>query len=224
MKLLVVEDNDDLRQALAGSLMAAGYIVEEADNGEDGAYLGGTGEYVAIVLDLGLPVVDGITVLKRWRDQGIDTPVLILTARGSWREKVQGLRAGGDDYLTKPFQTEELLARIEALVRRSKGHSAALIRLGDLDIDLSERKLSRHGAEIALTAHEFRTLAYLALNRGRVISQGELTNHLYDQDFERDSNVIEVTIARLRRKVGPKAILTKRGHGYLIPADDSPDG
>lgn len=223
MKLLLVEDNAELRRALAHSLAAVGYIVEEADNGEDAAHLGSTAEYDAIILDLGLPIVDGLTVMSEWRETGISTPILVLTARGSWREKVQGLRAGADDYLTKPFRTEELLARIEALIRRSKGHSATLIRLGDLEIDMAQRSLSRHGTEIPLTAHEFRTLAYLALNRGRVVSQTELTGHLYEQDFERDSNVIEVTIARLRRKVGAGVIVTRRGHGYLVPADQPGD-
>jgi DNA-binding response OmpR family regulator len=224
MKLLVVEDSAELRGSLVRSLMAAGYVVEEADNGEDAAHLGSTGEYDTIILDLGLPVIDGLTVMAGWREEGVSTPILVLTARGSWREKVQGLRSGADDYLTKPFRTEELLARVEALIRRSKGHSATLIRLGDLEIDMSRRVLSRHGVEIRLTAHEFRTLAYLGLNKGRVVSQSELTEHLYDQDFERDSNVIEVTVARLRRKIGARAIVTRRGHGYLIPADDiAPD-
>ena len=220
MKLLVVEDSAELRGSLVRSLTVAGYIVEEADNGEDAAHLGGTGEYDAIILDLGLPLIDGLTVMAGWRGDGIATPILVLTARGSWREKVQGLRSGADDYLTKPFRTEELLARVEALIRRSKGHSATLIRLGDLEIDMSQRMLSRRGAEITLTAHEFRTLAYLASSMGRVVSQSELTEHLYDQDFERDSNVIEVTVARLRRKIGSGVIVTRRGHGYLVPADD----
>jgi len=224
MKLLLVEDSADLRRALAESLVAAGYVVEQADNGEDAAHLGSTGDYDAVILDLGLPVIDGLNVLGGWRSQGMATPILVLTARGSWREKVQGLRAGADDYLTKPFRTEELIARVEALIRRSKGHSATLLRVGELEIDLSQRVLSRHGTEIPLTAHEFRTLAYLALNRGRVISQTELTGHLYEQDFERDSNVIEVTIARLRRKIGGEVIVTRRGHGYVVPADDGADG
>ncbi len=224
MKLLLVEDSADLRRALAESLVAAGYVVEQADNGEDAAHLGSTGDYDAVILDLGLPVIDGLTVLGGWRSQGVATPILVLTARGSWREKVQGLRAGADDYLTKPFRTEELIARVEALIRRSKGHSATLLRVGELEIDLSQRVLSRHGTEIPLTAHEFRTLAYLALNRGRVISQTELTGHLYEQDFERDSNVIEVTIARLRRKIGGEVIVTRRGHGYVVPGDDGADG
>jgi len=223
MKLLLVEDNADLRTALVRSLEGGGYIVEAAGDGEEGAYLGSTGDYDAVILDLGLPLVDGLTVLQGWRDEGISTPVLVLTARGSWREKVQGLRVGADDYLTKPFQTEELLARIEALIRRSKGHSASVIQIGDLAIDMSQRSLSRHGINVPLTAHEFRTLAYLALNRGKVVSQSELTNHLYEQDFERDSNVIEVTVARLRRKIGARTIVTRRGHGYLIPDEGAGD-
>ncbi|HUS55854.1 MAG TPA: response regulator transcription factor [Thermohalobaculum sp.] len=220
MKILLIEDSGELRAALSRSLISAGYIVEEADNGEDAKHLGATAEYDTIILDLGLPVIDGMTVLTAWRDQGVRTPVLVLTARDSWREKVAGLRAGADDYLAKPFQTEELLARVEALVRRSKGHSASVVKFGELEIDLSRRILSRDGAEISLTANEFRTIAYMALNRGRVISQSELTSHLYDQEFERDSNVIEVTVARLRKKVGPAVIKTRRGLGYLIPTDD----
>ncbi len=224
MKLLLVEDSAPLRTAVARSLAAAGYVIEQADNGEDAAHLGSTGDYDAIVLDLGLPVVDGLTVLAGWREAGVSSPVLVLTARSSWREKVQGLRTGADDYLTKPFRTEELVARVEALIRRSKGHSATLIRIGELEIDLSQRVVIRHGMEIGLTAHEFRTFAYLALNRGRVVSQSELTEHLYEQDFERDSNVIEVTIGRLRRKLGGETIMTRRGHGYMIPAAGSGNG
>jgi two-component system OmpR family response regulator len=220
MKALLVEDSDELRAAVSRSLVSAGYVVEQADNGEDAKYLGETGDYDVIVLDLGLPVIDGLTVMTSWREQRIRTPILVLTARDSWREKVTGLRAGADDYLAKPFQTEELLARVEALVRRSKGHSASLVRFGNLEVDLSRKTLSRDGTAITLTAHEFRTIAYLALNMGRVISQSELTGHLYDQDFERDSNVIEVTVARLRKKVGPGVILTRRGLGYYIPAHD----
>jgi two-component system OmpR family response regulator len=220
MKALLVEDSDELRAAISRSLVSAGYVVEQADNGEDAKYLGETGDYDVIVLDLGLPVIDGLTVMTSWREQRIRRPILVLTARDSWREKVTGLRAGADDYLAKPFQTEELLARVEALVRRSKGHSASLVRFGNLEVDLSRKTLSRDGTAITLTAHEFRTIAYLALNMGRVISQSELTGHLYDQDFERDSNVIEVTVARLRKKVGPGVILTRRGLGYYIPAHD----
>jgi two-component system OmpR family response regulator len=220
MKALLVEDSDELRAAISRSLVSSGYVVEQADNGEDAMHLGETGDYDVIILDLGLPVIDGLTVMTSWREQQIRTPILVLTARDSWREKVTGLRAGADDYLAKPFQTEELLARVEALIRRSKGHSASLVRFGNLEVDLSRKTLSRDGTAITLTAHEFRTIAYLALNMGRVISQAELTGHLYDQDFERDSNVIEVTVARLRKKVGPGVILTRRGLGYYIPAHD----
>ncbi|MDH3669075.1 MAG: response regulator transcription factor [Paracoccaceae bacterium] len=224
MKLLLVEDSAELRTSLARALEGAGYLVDQAENGEDAAHLGGTGDYAAVVLDLGLPLVDGLTVLAGWRAHGIATPVLILTARDSWREKVQGLRQGADDYLTKPFRTEELLARIEALIRRSKGHSATMIALGDMELDLSQRRLTRQGAEIALTAHEFRTLACLALNKGRVVARAELNEHLYDDQAERDSNVVEVTIARLRRKIGARMIVTKRGHGYIIPEGERGDG
>ncbi len=224
MKLLLVEDSTELRTSLARALESAGYLVDQAGNGEDAAHLGTTGDYAAIVLDLGLPLIDGLTVLADWRAHGIATPVLILTARDSWREKVQGLRQGADDYLTKPFRTEELVARIEALIRRSKGHSATMIALGDMELDLSQRRLTRQGAEIALTAHEFRTLACLALNKGRVVSRAELNEHLYDDEAERDSNVVEVTVARLRRKIGAQMIVTKRGHGYMVAGDAGSDG
>jgi len=219
MKLLLVEDSPELRAALAGSLRAAGYFVDQAADGEDAAHLGATGDYGAIILDLGLPVIDGLTVLAGWRKEGVAAPVLVLTARGSWRDKVTGLRQGADDYLTKPFRTEELLARIEALIRRSKGHSATKIALGGLEVDLAQRRVTRQGGEIPLTAHEFRTLSLLALNKGRVVTRAELTDHLYDGDAERDSNVVEVTIARLRRKLGPAVIQTRRGHGYMVPSD-----
>ena len=219
MKLLLVEDNSELRGALAASLGAAGYLVDQAGNGEDAAHLGATGDYGAIILDLGLPVIDGLTVLAGWRSAGVGTPVLVLTARGTWREKVAGLRQGADDYLTKPFQSEELLARIEALIRRSRGHSATTIPLDGLELDLAQRRLTRQGAEVALTAHEFRTLSYLALNKGRVVTRAELNDHLYDGDAGRDSNVVEVTIARLRRKIGADLIETRRGHGYMVPTD-----
>lgn len=223
MKLLLIEDSAELRQALSRSLTGLGYIVESAADGEEGLHLGETGAYDAIILDLGLPGLDGLAVLEAWREAGIHTPVLILTARGSWREKVQGLRAGADDYLTKPFRTEELVARVEALIRRSRGHGASTISLGSIEVDLARRIVRKDGAEVGLTPQEFRTFAYLALNRGRVVSQAELTEHLYAQDFERDSNVIEVMIARLRRKLGSGIILTRRGHGYLVP-DEKLDG
>lgn len=219
MKVLVAEDSADIRFAVQRTLTAAGYLVEVAETGEDAAHLGETGEYDAVVLDLGLPTVDGLSVLAGWRSRGITTPVLILTARGSWREKVRGLRTGADDYLTKPFQAEELLARLEALIRRSKGVSASQLKIGELEIDLAQKQVVQAGTVISLTAHEYRTLVYLGLNRGRVISQSELTEHLYAQEFERDSNVIEVTIARLRKKLGKSLIETRRGHGYLISGD-----
>ena len=223
MKLLLVEDSAELAEALARALGNAGYVVETAADGEEALHLGDTGEYDAIILDLGLPGLDGLSVLEAWRQGGVNTPVLILTARGSWREKVQGLRAGADDYLTKPFRTEELLARIEALIRRSRGHASSTIILGEIELDLARRSVRRNGAEVRLTPQEYRLYAYLALNRGRVVSQAELTEHLYAQDFDRDSNVIEVTVARLRRKLGSSAIITRRGHGYLVP-DGGEDG
>ena len=216
MRLLLVEDDQALRSEIYQSLNAANYVVDVAENGEDGAHLGETCSYDAIILDLGLPIIDGISILADWRKKGVDSPVMILTARDSWQEKVRGLRGGADDYLAKPFQTEELLARLEALIRRSHGVAMSLITLESVQIDLSMKTVSRDGCLVQLTPNEYRTLAYLGLNRSRVISKTELTEHLYDQDFDLDSNVIEALIARLRKKLGGEVIKTKRGHGYVV--------
>lgn len=216
MRLLIVEDDAALRSETSETLRAAGYAVDVAEDGEEGAYLGDTCPYDAIILDLGLPQIDGLSVLAEWRKNGIDTPVLILTARDSWRDKVRGLRSGADDYLAKPFQIEELLARLEALIRRSHGVTSSVISVGPLQIDLSMKEVTSNGGVAPLTPNEYRTVAYLALNRGRVISKTELTEHLYDQNFDHDSNVIEALIARLRKKIGTKLIKTQRGHGYFV--------
>ncbi|MEO1017125.1 MAG: response regulator transcription factor [Pseudomonadota bacterium] len=216
MRLLLIEDDLALRLQLEAALRDARYIVDVAADGEEGTYLGETGEYGAIVLDLGLPFIDGISLLGNWREQGLITPVLILTARNSWRDKVHGLRRGADDYLTKPFEMEELFARLEALIRRSHGHGSSAVTIGALEIDLAMRSVTNHGRHIPLTPNEYRTLAYLALNKGRVISKSELTEHIYAQDFGRDSNVIEVMMARLRKKIGANCIKTHRGHGYFV--------
>ena len=216
MRLLLVEDDEALRTEIRTNLQAASYVVDIAETGEDGAHLGETSPYDAIILDLGLPIVDGMSILMDWRKKGIDVPVMILTARDSWRDKVQGLRSGADDYLAKPFQTEELLARLEALIRRSHGVTSSVMSLGAVQIDLSMKTVTHLGRNVQLTPNEYRTLAYLGLNRGRVVSKTELTEHLYDQDFDLDSNVIEALIARLRRKIGNTFIKTKRGHGYVV--------
>ena len=216
MRILVVEDDAALRGQLEGALREAGYVVDTADNGEDGHFLGDTEPYDAVVLDLGLPALDGITVLSRWRADGRAMPVLILTARDRWREKVSGFDAGADDYLTKPFQMEELLARIRALIRRASGHASAVIECGDLAIDTRTSRVTVKGKPVKLTGHEYKLLAYLAHERDRVVSRTELTEHIYDQDFDLDSNTIEVFIGRLRRKLGTGAIETVRGLGYRL--------
>ncbi|MEL6264347.1 MAG: response regulator transcription factor [Pseudomonadota bacterium] len=216
MRVLVVEDDPALGPRLAEELRRRRYVVDLAGDGEEGRHLGSVNDYVAAVLDIGLPVVDGLAVLAAWRAADRRLPVLLLTARDSWQDKVIGLRAGADDYLGKPFATEELVARLEALVRRGAGQAATRLRHGALEIDLAGRSVARDGAPVALTPTEYRALAYLAVNRGRVISKTELTEHLYDQLFEHDSNVIEAVVARLRRKLGASAVQTRRGHGYLV--------
>lgn len=218
MRLLVVEDDPALSRQLAGRLESAGYAVDVADNGEDGQFLGETEPYDAVVLDLGLPRVDGLSVLRAWRAQGVATPVIILTARGAWTEKVQGIDAGADDYLAKPFSMEELLARIRALIRRSKGHASAEIACGGVVLDTRSGRVAVDGQPVDLTAHEYRVLAYLMHRAGQVVSRAELTEHIYAQDFDRDSNTIEVFVGRLRRKLGVDVIKTVRGLGYKVEA------
>lgn len=216
MRILVVEDNPDLRDQLSKALSQAGYAVDLAGNGEDGQFLGETEPYDAVVLDLGLPKVDGVTVLKNWRAQGKATPVLILTARDRWSDKVEGFDAGADDYLAKPFHTEELLARLRALLRRAAGHATSAIDCGDLRIDTRAARATVNGEPIRLTSHEYKVLAYLMHHRGRVVSRNELVEHIYDQDFDRDSNTIEVFVGRLRKKIGTERIMTERGLGYRL--------
>lgn len=223
MRLLIVEDSPELHQQLRTGLTEAGFAVDGAMDGEEGFYLGETEPYDAVVLDLGLPRVDGLTVLRRWRAAERAMPVLILTARDSWTEKVEGLNAGADDYLAKPFAMAELVARLNALIRRSNGVAKTELVFGEVRLDTAARAVSRNGQAVRLTALEYGMLAYLALHAGRPISKTELTEHLYAQDFDRDSNTLEVIVARLRRKLGDQLIETVRGQGYrLIPA--SPAG
>ena len=216
MRILVVEDDKDLRRQLKESLTTSGYVVDAAPDGEEGHFLGDTEPYDAVILDLGLPLIDGVTVLKRWRAAGHAFPVLILTARDQWSEKVAGFDAGADDYVTKPFVTEELLARLRALVRRAAGHAVSAISIGQLVVDTRSARATVSGEAIKLTAHEYRVLSYLAHHQGRVVSRTELVEHIYDQDFDRDSNTIEVFIGRLRRKIGTQRIQTERGLGYRL--------
>ncbi|ABI65229.1 MULTISPECIES: response regulator transcription factor [Maricaulis] len=216
MRALVVEDDPDLNRQLGRALEDAGYAVDAAVDGEDGHFMGDTEPYDVVVLDLGLPKMDGVTVLERWRQAGRDFPVLILTARDRWSEKVAGFDAGADDYLTKPFHTEELLARMRALTRRAAGHTTATIECGGLSIDTRGARVFIDGAPVKVTSHEFRMLSYLAHHQDRVISRTELVEHIYDQDFDRDSNTIEVFVGRLRKKIGTDRIETVRGLGYRL--------
>ena len=216
MRVLVVEDESSLAKQLITALGRAGYAVDHAADGARADLLGHDERYDAVVLDLGLPQVDGLTLLRRWREAGQSMPVLVLTARGSWHEKVLGIDSGADDYMAKPFRMEELLARLRALIRRSSGQISPELRCGPLLLDPRSGKVTLEGAEVKLTSHEFRVLSYLMHHKGRVVSQGELIEHIYSQDFDRDSNTVEVFIARLRRKLGPAFIETVRGLGYRM--------
>lgn len=218
MRVLVVEDEPSLAKQLTAALRHAGYAVDHAGDGERADLLGHDEHYDAVVLDLGLPKVDGLTLLRRWREAGQAMPVLVLTARGSWHEKVQGIDGGADDYMTKPFRVEELLARLRALIRRSSGQINPELHCGSLVLDPRCSKVTLEGAEVKLTSHEFRVLSYLMHHSPRVVSQSELTEHIYSQDFDRDSNTVEVFIARLRRKLGPAFIETVRSLGYRMKA------
>lgn len=219
MRVLLVEDDPVLRSQLRQMLAQAGYAVDEAADGPAALHLGMTEPCDAVVLDLGLPQLDGLTVLQRWRSSGRTMPVLILTARDSWHEKVAGIDAGADDYLAKPFHTEELLARLRALVRRAHGLASPLLQQGDITLDTRTGTVTHRGITVGLTAHEYRLLAYLMHRAGQVVSRSELVEHLYAQDFDRDSNTVEVFVGRLRRKLGADLVETVRGLGYrLVPA------
>lgn len=214
--MLIVEDEALLAQQLTIALGQAGYAVDCAGDGERAEFLGHTEQYDAIVLDLGLPKVDGLTVLRRWRDAGIAAPVLVLTARGSWHEKVQGIDGGADDYVAKPFRMEEVLARLRGLIRRASRQLTPELRCGRVTLDPRVGRVTLDGTPVKLTSHEFRVLSYLMHHRGRLVSQGELMEHIYSQGFDRDSNTVEVFVARLRRKLGATFIETVRGLGYRI--------
>ncbi|HMD36106.1 MAG TPA: response regulator transcription factor [Vicinamibacterales bacterium] len=217
MRILVAEDEPTLARELTSALSEAGYAVDRAADGRRADFLGQTERYDAVILDLGLPKIDGLTVLKHWRESGVDVPVLVLTARGSWHEKVLGIDSGADDYVAKPFRMEEVLARLRALLRRARGHLAApAITIGPVTLDPRGAKVTSGGAAVKLTAHEFRVLSYLMHQRGRVVSQAELAEHIYAQDADRDSNTVEVFVARLRRKLGAPFIETVRGLGYRV--------
>ena len=223
MRILLVEDDPQLRSLLHAGLTAAGYAVDEADNGRDAHFLGDTETFDAVILDLGLPMLDGLSVLKRWRDAGRKVPVLILTARDNWSEKVAGIDAGADDYLTKPFHMEELLARLRALIRRASGLASPVLQCGALALDTRSGRVTLAGQPVALTSHEHKVLDYLMHRPGVLVSRTELTEHIYAQDFDRDSNTIEVFVGRLRKKLSSSSsdsarIETVRGMGYrLVP-------
>jgi two-component system OmpR family response regulator len=218
MRILIVEDEPALSRQLQAEFDHAGYAVEAVDNGRDALHLGETENYDAIVLDLGLPLLDGVSVLRRWRAGGRVMPVLILTARDSWSEKVAGIDAGADDYLTKPFHPEELLARVRALIRRAGGQATTRLQCGPVTLDTRTGRVTVDGQSVTLTGHEYRVLSYLMHHAGRLVSRTELTEHIYAQDFDRDSNTIEVFIGRLRKKLPPALIETVRGMGYRLQA------
>jgi len=216
MRVLVVEDEATLAGQLSAALHEAGYAVDSAADGAQAEFMGQTEPYDAVILDLGLPGMGGLTVLRRWREAGMTVPVLILTARDSWHEKVQGIDGGADDYVTKPFRVEEVLARLRALVRRAAGHVSPELRWGSIILDPRLARVTRSGVPVKLTSHEFRVLAYLMHHRTRVVPQSELMEHIYARGDDRDSNTVEVFIARLRRKLGADLIVTVRGLGYRI--------
>ena len=216
MRLLIVEDEPSLGQQLRNTLEGAGYAVDLATDGEDGHFLGSTENYDAVVLDLGLPTIDGLTVLDRWRKEGRSFPVLVLTARDSWSDQVAGLDAGADAYLAKPFQSEELIARLRALIRRASGNASSELIAGDVRLDTRSGKVTLKGDPVKLTAQEYKLLSYLLHHKGKVVSRTELIEHIYDQDFDRDSNTIEVFVTRIRKKLGADVITTIRGLGYSL--------
>jgi len=219
MRVLVVEDDPRIAADMAGALAAAGYVAETVGDGKEAWFRGDTEDYAAIVLDLGLPKMDGLAVLKRWREAGRRTPVLVLTARGTWAERVEGIDAGADDYLPKPFRMEELLARLRAIVRRSAGHAGPKVTAGPVALDQREMRVSVNGTGVPLSPLEYRLVAYLMLNRGRVVPQHELMDHVYGHDADRDPNALEALLGRVRRKLGVELIETRRGFGYAVPAE-----
>jgi len=216
MRLLLVEDDRRIAADVEGALRAAGYVVETVRDGEEAWFLGDTEDYGAILLDLGLPGMDGLAVLKRWRANGRTMPVLILTARGSWVERVDGIDAGADDYLPKPFRMEELLARLRSIVRRSAGHASSVVVAGDIEFDERQMKVTVRGVPVALSPLEYRLVSYLLRHRGRVVSQHELDENVYGHGEDHDSNALEVLVGRVRKKLGPDLIETRRGFGYLV--------
>lgn len=216
MRILVAEDDHRIAASLGIALSTAGFVAEYARDGEDAWFRGETETFDAVILDLGLPTLDGLTILKRWRRAGRNVPVLILTARGQWDERVEGIESGADDYVVKPFRMEEVVARIRAIVRRAGGLASSRIEIGELVLDTRMRQVSRAGVPVTLTPQEYRLLAFMAHQGGRVVSQLEIAEHLYPQDFEGGSNAIEVLVGRLRKRLGGDIIATRRGFGYIL--------
>lgn len=216
MRILVVEDDARICRDVTAALGTAGYVVDAESDGEQAWFRGDTEDYAAVVLDLGLPSMDGMSILKRWRENGRSFPVLVLTARASWSERVEGIDAGADDYLAKPFAMEELLARLRAVLRRSGGHAAPVMTVGSIKLDPRQMRVTRNGKAIPLSPQEYRLIAYLLHNAGRVVPQQELAEHLQADHYERDSNAVEVLVGRVRRKLGESSIRTRRGFGYIV--------
>jgi two-component system OmpR family response regulator len=219
MRVLIAEDDDRIALPLQQALSMCGFSADMEADGEKAWFRGDTEAFEAVILDIGLPTLDGLSVLKRWRNAGRTMPVLILTARGEWRERVEGIEAGADDYVVKPFHMEEVTARVRALVRRSGGFASSRVEFGEFSIDLRLMQVSRNGVPVALTPQEYRLLAYLVLQKGRVVSQLEITEHLYNQDVERYSNSIEVLVGRVRKRLGNDIIKTRRGFGYILGSE-----
>ena len=221
MKILIAEDDKRISSPLKTAFEGAGFVVDVESDGETAWYRGDTEDYDAVILDLGLPELDGMTILKRWRKADRRAPVLILSARGEWDERVEGIEQGVEDYVVKPFRMEEVVARVRALIRRAGGLATSRIEIGEFVLDTRAMQLSRDGVPLQLTPQEYRLVAFLAHRRGQVVSQLEITEHLYSQDFERESNAVEVLVGRVRRRLGPDIIRTRRGFGYCLGCDDS---
>jgi two-component system OmpR family response regulator len=221
MRVLIVEDDDRLARNLVEAVQQAGFVVDRERDGKEAWFKGDVEAYDAVILDLGLPGMDGLSILKRWREAGRDFPILVLTARGDWTDRVEGIEAGADDYLPKPFQMEEVLARLRAIMRRSAGKAAPILTVGDIAIDVRQMQVLVRGAPVEMTPHEYRLVSHLSFNAQRVVSQSELLDHLYPGDSSQTTNAIEVLVARVRRKLGAGVIETRRGYGYILKGEVS---